>query len=499
MLAEGTCLPPGRHRPWVASPRNPESVMAAKLDRRTLIKGLAAATTAPFWPGCTPSVEPGPSPNPGTVRDTISHVVVVMMENRTFDHFLGSLSLVEGRTDINGLQAGMSNPLPDGTPVAIHLADRPCVADPPHSWNSSRGQWNDGAMDGFVREHVGRWGLGEADAPMQYWTRKHLSTLYTLADEYVTCDAWFASLLSSTWPNRFYSHAAQNLGMRGNDLPPGGSYAGMKTIYNSLDEAGVSWGCYHMTAPLMALLPQHWSAENFFPFDDFAKDARNGNLPQVTIVEPLYGRADDHPPAHPVAGQIFLSEVYDALAASPHWGNTQVFLTYDEHGGFFDHVAPPLLADDRAADGFDQAGPRVPALSIGPYVKRGEASHTVYDHTSMLAFIEALFELEPLTARDAAANDLFDTLDMARIEARNPRAPITLPTIVASEDELFAPECVYDLGRDAGDHGILAQPELEAWLDGLVMQHPTDNRDRIDDVYQAFLDRTEARGLWTRG
>lgn len=465
-----------------------------KPDRRSILKGLAAATTAPFWPGCTPE-QPGTGPqvNPATVQEAITHTVVLMMENRTFDHYFGSLSLLEGRDDVDGLVAGMSNPDFDGTPHEVHRADQWCVEDPPHGWNDTHAQWNEGANDGFVREHIDRWGQELARIPMQYWTREELPALYALADKYSLHDRWFQALLSSTWPNRFYSHAASNNGARGNDF--GHGYE-MPTVYQRLENKGISWGCYHLTAPFMVLLPGHWSTDHFWHMDTFFHHARAGSLPQVTILEPFYGRADDHPPAHPTAGQVLISSIYKALAESPLWGKLQFFITYDEHGGFFDHVAPPTFPDLYEDEGFGQAGFRVPGLSIGPYVKQ-ETNHTVLDHTSLIAWMNRLYGLDPLNVRDEAANDFFDTLDVERIEALNPAAPIEMGVIEADESVIYAEECLYDLGRD-GVEGVMHQPELEAWLNQLPMQHPSDNRETYDADYDAFLDFTELMGVWRR-
>ncbi len=466
-----------------------------KPDRRSILKGLAAATTAPFWPGCTPGEgPPTPPPDPATVQEAITHTVVLMMENRTFDHYFGSLSLLEGRTDVDGLLEGMSNPDAAGVPHPVHRAELSCVPDPPHGWNDTHQQWNEGANDGFVREYVDRWGPAQANIPMQYWTRDELSALYGLADEYTLCQRWFQPVLSSTWPNRFYSHAASNNGARGNDFGHGYD---MPTVYQRLEEKGVSWGCYHLTAPFMLLLPGHWSEENFWSMETFFQHARYGTLPQVTILEPFYGRADDHPPAHPVAGELLIASIYKALAESPLWGKLQLFITYDEHGGFHDHVAPPTFPDLFEQEGFGQAGFRVPGLAVGPYVKR-EVSSTVFDHTSLIAWMNSLYGLDPLNVRDEAANDFFDTLDLDRLEALNPAAPIDLPVIEADESEIYAPECVWDLGRDVEPEGVMKQPEFEAWLSALPMQHPTDNRETYDADYDAFLDFTEAMGVWRR-
>ncbi len=461
-----------------------------KVDRRTILKTLSAASLAPFWPACS-TPEPD-APDPGSVQEAITHTVILMMENRTFDHYFGSLSLLEGRTDVEGLRPEMFNVGLDGTEYFPRQAPAPCVPDPPHGWNDTHTQWNNGAQDGFVSTYESRWGDGDPGIPMDFWTRKDLPALYALADNYTLCQAWFQSLLSSTWPNRFYSHAASNNAIRGNDF---GAVYDMPTIYQRLEAKGIEWGCYHLTAPFMVMLQGHFSTLNFWPMDVFYQHCQAGSLPQVSILEPFYGRADDHPPAHPKAGQILISSIYRALAASPLWGKVQLFITYDEHGGFFDHVPPPEFPDQHADEGFGQAGFRVPSLSIGPYVKEGHVCNTVYDHTSLLAFMESLYDLEPLNERDAAANDLFDTLDADRIAARNPAAPIDMPVVEAEESEIYAEECMYDLGRD---RELMHQPEFETWLDQLPMQHPTDNRHRFDEDYDDFLALTEAMGVWRR-
>jgi phospholipase C len=166
----------------------------------------------------------------------------------------------------------------------------------------------------------------------------------------------------------------------------------------------------------------------------------------VTIIDPGFALNDDHPPHHPGLGQQFIAAVYQALATSPLWQNILFVVTYDEHGGFFDHVAPPKTADDRAADGFDQLGFRVPTMVIGPYVKPGYVSSVQYDHTSSLKHIETMFDLEPLTARDAAASDLSDAIDAERLAAGDFAPPITLP-VVELDAETIDPACKSDVGQ----------------------------------------------------
>ena len=466
----------------------------SSFDRRTALKGLGAAALLPVvGPGCDPA-EPGPDPDLPTrpLEEVIDTVVILMMENRSFDSYFGALSLEEGRLDVDGLLPGMGNPHPDGTMIGPYLAEQNCIADPPHSWNAGHAQFNGGSNDGFVTQHANRWGDAEAHRVMQYFNRGTLGPLYAMADQHVLCERWFCSLLTSTWPNRFYSHAAQNGGVRGNSLPD----ASFPSIYSRLEEAGISWGGYFGNAPFLFLLDDVQANENIKRFEDFALDAAMGRLPQVTVIEPIYGRNDDHPPAHPVAGQILISSVYQALAAGPHWGRCAFIVTYDEHGGFFDHVPPPLAADQRADEGYDQLGFRVPTVVCGPWTRQGYVSSAVFDHSSILAFLERRFDLEPLTMRDAAANDMYELFDQARIDADDPLPPAVLPVIEADEDEIYAPECVTSAtGRD--DVGSLTtQPELEA---AIAERAPGSSIDRIaqtDALYASFLASTEEQGIW---
>jgi phospholipase C len=169
---------------------------------------------------------------------------------------------------------------------------------------------------------------------------------------------------------------------------------------------------------------------------EFFADAKAGKLPSVTYLDPPFAFGDDHPPHHPSYGQALIASVYNALATSPQWEQTLLVVTYDEHGGFYDHVAPPRAADERVADGFDQLGFRVPALVIGPYVKQGHVSSVVRDHTSALKHLEGMFGTEPLTARSTAATDLSELIDLDRLRRGEPAAPITIPTVMVDETNI---------------------------------------------------------------
>jgi phospholipase C len=459
------------------------------------LKGLAVAGAAPLLPGCDTvpgDEEPLPTEvTPELLRERIDTVVYLMMENRSFDHFMGAMKLEEGRTDVDGLTDDMSNPNLAGDPVFVHPADADCIEDPPHSWNSSHAQFNEGANDGFVRKHEGNH-PAVAHQVMGYYGRDGLPATYAISDAGVVCDRWYCSLMAQTWPNRFYYLAAQNGGGFGNQ-PPDGPFP---HIFGSLDEAEVPWAVYYGNMPFSILLSGlNLAHEGYLPLEHFFADAEVGLLPAVTYIDPVFGRSDDHPPAHPLAGQILIASVYQSLARGPHWDRCLLVITYDEHGGFFDHVPPPLTDDDRSETGHNQLGFRVPTVVTGPWVKHGTVSSSQYDHTSCLAFLQYLHGLEPLTARDAAANNLLDLLDEERLLTNTPAAPVTMPTIEADEAVIYAPECV--TVRDEVP-SITHQPELEALLDAYPGGHPLDRRAQTEEIYEACLDEAVRLGVLRR-
>lgn len=470
-----------------------------KITRRNALKGLGAAALSPLIKACGPGGEGGPPLPPATVRDRIDTVVVLMQENRSFDHYLGSLSLIE-RRGVEGLTDAMSNPRLDGAPLSPSPADASCIADPPHGWSASHAQWNDGSNDGFVREHERRHGPSEAHRVMGYFARDTLSAHYGLADSFALCQRWFSSVMGPTWPNRYYSLIGTSRGMRVNEPVEDEVPTTFEQVYRS----GRSFGDYYGNVPFSLLSPRHSLDDpEYKRLDQFYEDAARGTLPNFVWIDPIYGRNDDHPPAHPVAGQVLIQSLYQALADSPQWERCLFVVTYDEHGGFFDHVAPPTTADDLAAQGFDQLGFRVPALVVGPYVKQGYASDTVYDHTSVFATLQAMWDLEPLTERSSAANTLFDCLDAERIEKGDPRAPVELPAIVASEAEIYAPECVsldnpIGFSLPAAGRSITGQPELEALVARRFPGHPKNLVHETDRVYERFLDIATTQGVLKR-
>jgi phospholipase C len=208
------------------------------------------------------------------------------------------------------------------------------------------------------------------------------------------------------------------------------------TILDRLTEKGVPWRYYFGDVPFTALF-ERVTAGDITRIDlGFFDQAAAGTLPPVSFIDPLFTRNDDHPPHHPILGQQYIAAIYAALAASPLWDHLLFVVTYDEHGGFFDHVPPPTAPDDRAGEGFGQLGFRVPALLAGPYVKPGHVSSVVRDHTSVLRHLEQMFDLAPLTVRDAAAPDLSDALDLDALDRNQPRPAPALPAVEVDETTL---------------------------------------------------------------
>jgi phospholipase C len=457
------------------------------MKRRDVLKSMGAVAGAAGITRLLPGCGEGES-GPGEIK----HVVLVMMENRSYDHVLGARAMLEGKPG-DGITASMTNLDAGGAPVAL-FAPTPqemCVPDPPHSWGGSHAQWNAGACDGFLTTHQN--GAPGDLAPMQYLSREHQPVTWALADEYATCDAWFCSVMGPTWPNRMYWMAGTSMGMQGNDLPEGGFTA--PTIYDRLEAAGVDWRIYYGDLPFVPLLGAQVQVDftdHLWRMEDFFNDCANGTLPPVSYIDPPFTIADDHPPHHPMLGQEFIASVYAALASSPHWESTLLVITYDEHGGFFDHVSPPTVTDDRAAEGFDQLGFRVPTLVVGPYVKKGHVSSVVRDHTSALKHLEGMFGLEPLTTRTSAAEDLSELIDAEALAAGDAREPIELPSLDLDAWMTELPACGgAGSGREAPHHDILEQsdahPEWTARWDRRDQAHT------LRGLFRAQIARYRAR------
>ena len=408
-----------------------------------------------------PDSRPRPAATVGTEAAAlagIDHIVVLMLENHSYDNFLGMLGRGPGqqpRGDGLTLAAdgrpANANPYPDGRPLRAFRMPTTCQLEgkPSQEWEQSHVQWHDGRNDGFVVSNSGPVAMG-------YWDGQHLPFTYDLASRFPIGDRFFCSTLAQTDPNRRFLIAATASGMTddiggspGNlepDLllgaPPNG------TIFERLTAAGVSWIDYCESFPTGATMELYpsvdgaFSATNVKPFTQFFTDAATGSLPSFSLLDPNYETQSQEDPQNIVVGEAMLASVVRAVGASPAWRRTLLIVNYDEHGGYYDHVAPPpALAPDSIApvvqpgestyDGFARYGFRVPAIVVGPYAKPNYVSHVVYDHTSILAFVEHKWNLPAMTYRDANANDLTDFLDLDALAAGQPTFP-ELPALAAA-------------------------------------------------------------------
>lgn len=363
----------------------------------------------------------------------IDTIVVVMMENRSFDHFFGAM-LAEERLPVDGLVGGESNADAGGTAYPVYLSNDFVVEeDPPHGWDASHAQWNNGANDGFVTEHELE-GFSDLGVVMSYHNRPQLSTLWTLATNYTVCDRWFASVMGPTQPNRFFLHLATSAGFQFN--PEVGDFpTDLPSIFDRVEDAGLSALYYNSSLPFTFT---YGKTEGVEPIGNFFEAAAAGTLPNFCMVEPVFTALnvignDDHPPADIQMGQAFLASVYEALAQSPQWENCLLVITYDEHGGFYDHVSPPTTFDELPE--FQQLGFRVPSVIVGPHVRRGCVDSTVFDHVSVPATATARWGLQPLNERTAMTTDLSSAINPDYLD--DPQPPVALPPVVVKMPDSF--------------------------------------------------------------
>ncbi|GAA2125645.1 alkaline phosphatase family protein [Actinomadura napierensis] len=340
-------------------------------------------------------------PDPGD--SGIDHIVVVMMENRSFDHYMGWVPGADGR------QAGLTFTDAQGNTHDTHHLKVPYGCgfnDPDHSYAGGRTEYNDGKCDGWLR-------AGENDVfSIGYFKGPDLGFHGHAALDWTLCDRYFAAIMSSTFPNRIFQHAGQT-----DRISNTFTFSELTTVWDRLKAAKIPARYYFSDVPFTAL----WGLKHLDisrHISEFYNDAKNGRLPAVSFVEPGFvGEAlpglseDEHPLADIRYGQAFLNKVYTAVIDSPNWARTLLVINYDEWGGFFDHVPPPTGPDPRPDLGTGLRGFRVPCLLISPRARRGAVAHEVYDHTSVLKAIEWRWGLDPLSVRDAAARNIAEVLD----------------------------------------------------------------------------------------
>lgn len=393
----------------------------------------APAPTPPGMPSPTPTpaggISPAPQPPVGKTlpkpEDSgIDHIVVVMMENRTFDHMLG---WVPGA---DGIQAGLKFKNIEGKEVeTFRLSADPLYgfggcgfADPDHGYAGGRTHYNKGAMDGWLLTDDTK--LNPADKfPLGYYTAEDLPFFKGVADHWTVCDKYFSGILSSTYPNRFYMHSGET-----DRLTNTFDISSLPTIWDRLAAKGLSGKYFFNDLPLLGLWGQKYVQGNVVaPYATFLAMAAAGQLPALSYVEPRFlgenpGEQgvppggvsnDDHPVADVRDGQAFLNTIYDALRNSPQWNKTLFIIVYDEWGGFYDHVVPPVgpvSAAEKALGNDGRLGFRVPCLIMGPRAKKG-VSKLQFDPQSILNLVTWRFGLEPVGSRAAWSLNMAYALD----------------------------------------------------------------------------------------
>jgi phospholipase C len=428
--------------------------------------GLLRAASALARPARLPDSLPNPKQAAGTVNEALpfDHIVVVMMENHSFDNLLGALGH-SGQPKAHGLKIDSrgiaKNWNPNAAGERVHSFPIPTTAQAPsvtQTWNATHTQIAGGAMDGFVRSV-------ENDEPMGYWTEEVLPFAYSFARTFTIANRWFCSAPCQTYPNRRFLMAGTAYGDIATDTeslqdapPPNG------TIFDRLHAYGISWRNYFSDLPQTAIIPSiiEKYPTNLASIAQFKLDCATGALPSVSFVDPEFGLlsdigepltklpvveglglkleetgGDEESQQDMSYGESWAYEIVSSVLASPAWPRTLLIYTYDEHGGYYDHVPPPAaiapdsiapaLGPEELPGGYDMYGPRVPAIVASPYSKPNAVTNVIHDHTSALATIEAKWNLPALTYRDANAKTVEDFLDLSKASFMEPPNSLVQP------------------------------------------------------------------------
>jgi phospholipase C len=465
----------------VDDPRHPRR----RLTRRGLLKSGAfgAALTLPGIRSAVMSASamaatrvpdslPDPSRPAGTATAAMpfDHVVCVMMENHSFDNLLGALPRL-GQANADGLtfdragQATNSNPSSNGTVTSFVLTNTEQPGSVDQSWDATHHQIDGGKMDGFVTSV-------NSVEPMGYWTDEVLPFAYSVARTFCLANRWFCSAPCQTYPNRRFLMAGTAYGDIATDTqsledapPPNG------TIFDRLHAYGISWANYFTDLPQTGIIPSiiEKYPGNLAPIAKFMTDCAAGTLPSVSFVDPEFGvlsdigsplaslpqvatqptvaevlqnangiGGDQESPQDMYYGEAWAHQILQAVLDSPAWARTLLIYTYDEHGGYYDHVPPPAaiapdsippnLSPGDAPGGYNLYGPRVPGIVVSPYSKPNGVTNVLHDHTSVLATVEAKWNLPALTYRDANATTVMDFLDVNRPAFLEPPTTLVAPS-----------------------------------------------------------------------
>ncbi|XP_020585574.1 non-specific phospholipase C2-like [Phalaenopsis equestris] len=395
----------------------------------------------------------------------IKTVVIVVMENRSFDHMLGWMKRIN--PEINGVDGSEWNPTSTSDPngARVYFKDRAQFVDPDpgHSFDAILQQVfgsNDTSvspppMNGFVQQAASM-SANMTEAVMNGFPPEMVAVYKELVSEFAVFDRWFASVPASTQPNRLYVHSATSHGASSNDAGKLALGFPQRTMFDNIDDAGLSFGIYYQNIPAVLFyrnLRKLKYINKFHSYDlSFKAHASSGNLPNYTVIEQRYmdsknrPATDDHPSHDVYQGQMFIKDIYETLRASPQWNETLLIITYDEHGGFFDHVPTPvngvpnpdgIISPSPMNFKFDRLGVRVPTIMVSPWIEKGTVVHgpngsptstSEYEHSSIPATVKKIFDLSSpyLTNRDAWAGT-FESIVQRRTEPRTD-CPTQLPS-----------------------------------------------------------------------
>jgi phospholipase C len=432
-------------------PPQDNNALSSDTSRRALIKSVAgaaagAAAMSTSLPRAFAQATTAGLPAPAD--SGIDHIVVLMMENRSFDHMLG---WVPGA---KGVQAGRTFLDTSGAAHSSFLLTKfqNCAsADPDHSFGGGRTQLNGGAMDGFLKTAK----VGDT-FPIGYFTAADVPFFANAARYWTICDSYHCSILGPTWPNRFYMHSGQTdrLTTGGPTIDTNSLVSILPTIWDLAAAADVSARYYFSDSAFTALWGGKYTSISF-PLAQFMADAAAGTLPSISYIDPSFtGEAqgtsnDDHPLADIRNGQVLMNRVYQALTTSPNWARTLLIINYDEWGGFADHVAPtlaPVTAHEVTvgnvdtpvnADGTASAflGFRVPCILIGPRARRGSVAGGQYDANSILNMITWRFGLPGIGIRATTSGNIATALNFS--SAPN----VSIPPLPSLVNQVYGSSC----------------------------------------------------------
>ena len=402
---------------------------------------------------------PGTLPDPGVPAGTdllplITNIVVVMLENHSYDNVLGMMPGrgdgfvlgTDGRPTASNPWSKKSTTPPPAKKAVLHAFPMPNPCQEAHypynTWDAYWTSYAGGRMDGFVKSQSGPVSMG-------YFEPSVMPFVNSLAATFPVCDRYFCSVGAQTYPNRRFLMAGTSLGLIDDtfpsDRPPNG------TVFEALMGHSISWTNYFTSLPSSAI----WSyladvpgyRSHLATIGTFYADAAAGRLPEFSLVDPDFGKQSEENPQDVQYGDQFLAQVVNAVMTSPQWPGTLLVWCYDESGGYYDHVPPPaavkpdkvapaLAAGDHHGS-FNRLGFRVPAGVVSPYARRNYVSHVVHDHTSVLKLVETKWNLPALTYRDYAADDLLDSVDLGSAPAF-----LTPPSLAAPVDPSLASGCL---------------------------------------------------------